>query len=478
MKKTKIICTMGPACENEPMIREMMKTGMSVARINFSHQNQEINLMRLAMLRKVSRELSLPLAIMADTKGPEIRLGTIPNGPVELVAGQSFKLTTEMVDGDDKTCHISFKNLPNDVSKGSKILIDDGLIGLEVVSTTKTEIDCTVLNGGKISSNKGVNVPGVVLSMPYISERDREDLRFIVENNFDYIAASFVRKPEDVLAIREELKLLQAKNIKIISKIENAEGVENAEEILKVSDGIMVARGDLGVELPLEDIPAIQKNLIAKATMAGKTVITATQMLDSMMGNPRPTRAEVTDVANAIYEGTSTIMLSGETAAGKYPVESVQTMAKITESTERDIDYKARFNSYDPNPANYTVPDAISYSACAAAHNLSAAAIITVTRTGGTARMISKHHPECPIVGCSADDRVVRQLAMNWGVIPMKLEDDVCDDNIFAHAIEVVEAAKLIKKGDLVIFVAGITAGEDASTTNMMRAHVVGDPVR
>ena len=472
IRKTKIVCTLGPSTDDEAVLRQLMQNGMNVARINFSHQNHAQQLERIEVFKRLREELNLPIALMADTKGPEIRLGNFP-APVTLEKGRDFTLTTEETPGDECHAKESFLDLPNDVRPGSKILIDDGLIELKVENCTATEIHCTVMNGGTISSNKGVNVPGVRLSMPYVSSADRADFHFIVENDFDYIAASFTRTADDLMAVREELDRLGCRNMRLIAKIENAEGVANIDEILRVADGIMVARGDLGVEIPMEEIPVLQKKLIAKAYNGGKQVITATQMLESMMHNPRPTRAESTDVANAIYDGTSAIMLSGETAAGEYPVEAVETMARIALRTERDIDYKKRFRNRGTEDL-LNVTNAISHATCAAAHDLNAQCIITVTLGGTTAKMISKFRPDCPIVGCSPVPKVVRQMALSWGVEPLLIEIKENSDELFTHAVERAQVGGLIREGDLAVITAGVPLGT-SGTTNMLKVHVVGE---
>ena len=473
-RKTKIICTLGPATDNPDVLRKIMLSGMDVARVNFSHQTHPEHLERIKILKQMRDELHIPIALLADTKGPEIRLGKLEPNKVTLKAGQPFVLTTADLVGNDQRASISFDGLPQDVSRGSTILIDDGLIELQVESVSDSEISCRVINGGPISSNKGINVPGADLSMPYISGRDRADIRFAVENDFDFIAASFTRTAQDIVLIREELDRLGCKNMRIIAKIENTQGVANIDEILNVVDGIMVARGDLGVEIPLEEVPVIQKKLIKKAYKEGKQVITATQMLESMMHNPRPTRAEATDIANAIYDGTSAIMLSGETAAGQYPVEAVKTMARIACRTERDIDYKKRFRERMEIDL-CSVTNAISHATCAAAHDLSAAAIITVTKSGMTARMISKFRPDCPIIGCSTAEKVVRQMNLSWGVSSLLMEEKDNTDDLFAHAADVAQAAGLIRDGDLVVITAGVPLGV-SGTTNMLKVHVVGEP--
>lgn len=476
IRKTKIICTLGPATDDPEVLRQLMINGMDVARVNFSHQTHPEHLERIRVLKKMREELHIPVALLADTKGPEIRLGKLEPNKITLNEGQTFTLTTVEMIGNEQRASISFEGLPHDVSRGSTILIDDGLIELVVEAVSDTDITCRVVNGGEISSNKGVNVPGVELSMPFVSGRDRADIRFAVENDFDFIAASFTRTAQDIMLIREELDRLGCKNMRIIAKIENMQGVANIDDILTVVDGIMVARGDLGVEIPLEEVPVIQKELIKKAYNEGKQVITATQMLDSMMHNPRPTRAEATDVANAIYDGTSAIMLSGETAAGQYPVEAVKTMARIACRTERDIDYKKRFRMRMEIDL-CSVTNAISHATCAAAHDLSAAAIITVTKSGVTARMISKFRPACPIIGCSTSDKVVRQMNLSWGVSPLLMEEKDNTDDLFAHAVDVAQAAGYIQDGDLAVITAGVPLGV-SGTTNMIKVHVVGEPTK
>ena len=473
MRKTKIICTLGPSTDDEAVLRQLMLSGMDVARINMSHQNHEGHRARIAMVKKLREELGLPVAVLIDTKGPEIRLGTFKEPKVTLTAGETFVLTTRPVEGDDKTASISFDGLPADVHAGGRILIDDGLIELEVQKTTKTEIVCAVINGGVVSANKGINAPDVQLSMPFMSERDRADIAFACEEEADFIAASFTRRADDVLQIRQELERNNNHSIRIIAKIENAEGVANIDEILKVSDGIMVARGDLGVEIALEEIPNIQKTLIHKGYNAGLQVITATQMLDSMMKNPRPTRAETTDVANAIYDGTSAIMLSGETAAGAYPVEAVKTMARIAERTEQDINYRKRFSTRDVHDAP-NVTNAISHATVTTAHDLGAAAIITVTKSGATARMISKFRPACPIICCTTNPITRRQMNLSWGVVPIMAEEKDNMDELFDHAVDCAVKAGYLSSGDLVVITAGAPLGV-SGTTNLLKVHLVGN---
>ena len=474
MRKTKIVCTLGPATDNGDILRQLMLGGMNVCRFNFSHGDHPSHKKRLDAVLALREELGLSIATLLDTKGPEIRTGTFDPPKVELVQGQKFTLTTKEIVGSSSIASISFAGLPKDVKQGQRILIDDGLIELTVDSVTDTEIFCTVVNGGTVSNNKGINVPGVRLSMPYLSERDISDIMFGVQCDYDFIAASFVRSAADVMQIRALLDKLHCNTIKIISKIENAEGVENIDEILRVSDGIMIARGDLGVEIPLQEIPIIQKKLIDKAYKAGKMVITATQMLDSMMKNPRPTRAESTDVANAIYDGTSAIMLSGETAAGKYPVEALLTMAKIAERTESDINYAGGFKSVLSKIGDDDVTGAISHATVTTAIDLNAKAIITVTKGGGTARQISKHRPPCPIVGCSPDKKVVRQLNLSWGVTPLLIPEKTSTDELFDCSAKAAEAAGLIQSGDLCVITAGVPIGV-SGTTNLLKVHLTGN---
>ena len=473
MRKTKIICTLGPATDDDNILTELIKNGMDVARFNMSHQDHDMHKIRADKVKQLREQLDVPVALLLDTKGPEIRTGNFENNKVELKNGQKFTLTTEDILGNENICSVSFKNLPNDIKRGNKILIDDGLIELSVDNCTKTNIECTVINGGFVSSHKGINVPGISLSLPFISEKDKSDIKFAVEQDFDFIAASFTRCAEDIMLLRSELEHHNCSDIRIIAKIENAEGVENIDEIIKVSDGIMVARGDLGVEIPLEEIPIIQKKLIQKAYNAGKQVITATQMLDSMIKNPRPTRAESTDVANAIYDGTSAIMLSGETAAGNYPVDALKTMATIACRTEKDIDYITKFKKRDA-PEKSDVTTAISHATCMTAHDLNAVAILTVSKTGLTARLISKYRPQCPIICGTTDKKVQRQMNLSWGVIPVMTEEKVNTDDLFDHIVDVAEQHGLIQSGDLAVITAGVPLGV-SGTTNLLKVHLVGN---
>ncbi|MDF2568116.1 MAG: pyruvate kinase [Oscillospiraceae bacterium] len=471
-RKTKIICTLGPSTDDETILKELMFSGMNVARFNFSHSTHEEHKKKLDLVVKLREEFNLPIATMLDTKGPEIRIGKVKQGKVELKKDQIFVLTTKNIVGDENSVSVSFKDLPKDVTPGSTILIDDGLIELTVENIIESEIYCRVKNSGMISNNKGVNVPNTDLSMPFISKKDREDIIFGIENGFDFIAASFTRTADDILEIRKLFDEHDCHTMNIIAKIENMQGVANIDDIIRVSDGIMVARGDMGVEIPLEDVPVIQKMIIKKVYNAGKQVITATQMLDSMMKNPRPTRAEATDVANAIYDGTSAIMLSGETAAGLYPIESLRTMARIAARAEADIDFEKRFKER-VIPANTDVTNAISHATCTTAHDLRAAAIVTVTKSGGTARMISKYRPECPIIGCSTYPHICRQLNLSWGVIPLLIDEENKTDDLFEHAVDSSVKAGHINDGELVVITAGVPLGI-SGTTNLMKVHVAG----
>lgn len=472
MRRTKIICTLGPSTKDEQVLRDLMLNGMSVARINFSHGTHEEHKETIRKVKEIRRQLNLPVGLLLDTKGPEVRIGDFEKGRIELKKGQTFVLTTNDLLGNENTVSITYKNLVNDVSVGSIILIDDGLVGMEVVSITDTDIICRVLNDGAISNHKGVNVPNVDLSMPYISDKDYNDIVFGIENEFDFIAASFTRTADDIMQIRKILREHGCSNINIIAKIENMQGVENIDEIIRVTDGIMVARGDMGVEIALEEVPVIQKKIIKKAYNAGKQVITATQMLDSMMKNPRPTRAEATDVANAIYDGTSAIMLSGETAAGLYPIEALKTMDKIARRAEQDIDYTKRFRER-PGMLNSDITSAISHATCMTAMDLNAAAIITVTKSGRTARMISKYRPSCPIIGCSPDEHVCRQMNLSWGVEPLLIGEENDTDILFDHAVDAAEQAGYIEAGEIAVLTAGVPLGI-SGTTNLIKVHVAG----
>lgn len=473
MRKTKIVCTMGPATEDTEVLRRLMQVGMDVARFNFSHGTHDYHQKMLDNVVKLREELDLPVATLLDTKGPEIRIGTFKAGKVHLQPGQTFTLTGRKVEGDDSMVSITYPQLVNDIRAGSPVLIDDGLIAMEVTEVIDDDIICKVINGGTVSNRKGVNVPGTKLSMPFVSEQDYKDIVFGAKAGFDFVAASFTRTADDILQIRKILHELKCDHVNVIAKIENAQGVDNIDAIIHASDGIMVARGDMGVEIPLEDVPAIQKMIIKKVYNAGKQVITATQMLDSMMKNPRPTRAETNDVANAIYDGTSAIMLSGETAAGDYPVESLQTMVKITERTERNIDYVGRFKKRE-SMRNPDITNAISHATCTTAHDLGAGCIITVTLSGKTARMISKYRPACPIVGCTTDKRVCRQMNLSWGVTPFVINEESETEALFVAAAAVAEKAGIVRSGELCVITAGMPLGV-SGTTNTIKVHVAGN---
>lgn len=471
IRKTKIVCTMGPNLFEKHLIAPMMKAGMNVARFNFSHGTYETHQHYYDEVCRIRDELGLPIATMLDTKGPEIRVRSFKNGRVTLQNGQLFTLTTDEVEGDEERVSITYKELPQDIAVGSSILIDDGLIGMQVERIDGADIVCRVLNGGVVSNNKGVNIPNAHLSMPFISEKDHQDILFAIKNGYDFIAASFTRCADDIMQIRHILQENNCHTINIIAKIENMEGVENIDEILRVVDGVMVARGDLGVEVPLEDVPSLQKKLIQRGIAAGKPVITATQMLDSMIKNPRPTRAEATDVANAIYDGTSAIMLSGESAVGAYPVEAVETMVRIALRAEADMDYIRRFSR--DTSASTDVTNAISHATVTSAHDLNASAIITVTKSGSTARILSRYRPACVIVGCTTEKHVWRQLALSWGTVPLMIAEESNTDDLFEHAVDAAVQNGLVHDGELVVLTAGVPLGI-SGTTNLMKVHVVG----
>lgn len=471
-KKTKIVCTIGPASEKKEVLKELISNGLNVCRLNFSHGSHEEHKGRIDVIKELRKEMNLPIAILLDTKGPEIRTGKFADPEVELQEGQTFTITTKEILGTNERCSVSYIDLAKDVVVGDRILIDDGLVGLKIREINGDDIVCTVENAGIIKNNKGVNVPNVKINLPAITPKDRGDIEFGIREGIDFIAASFVRKAADVLAIREILEANNAKDIQIISKIENQEGVDNIEEILLVSDGLMVARGDLGVEIPTEEIPIVQKMLIKKCNVLGKPVITATQMLDSMMRNPRPTRAEVTDVANAIYDGTDAIMLSGETAAGKYPVESVKTMATIAKRTEETLNYDEILKGKKLTDINIT--DAISHATCTTAIDLKACAIITATATGYTGRMVSKFRPQAPIVATTASEKAMRKLALTWGVYPVMALPGQTTDDVFESSISAALGAGHITPGELVVITAGVPVGV-AGTTNLIKVHIVSE---
>ena len=472
MRKTKIVCTLGPSTDREGILREMIQTGMNVARFNFSHGTHAEHKARLDALKALREELDAPVAAMLDTKGPEVRLKDFAGGRVHLTAGQEFTLTTVQVEGDAHRCSITYGELPGDVKAGDTILLDDGLVRLTVLETSETEIRCRVENDGNMKNHKGVNVPGVRLNMPYMSQQDRDDLLFGAEQRFDYVAASFVRSAADVRELRHVLEKAGSR-MRIIAKIENQEGVSNLPEILDAADGIMVARGDMGVEIDFAEIPLIQKNMIARCVACGKPVITATQMLDSMMENPRPTRAEITDVANAIYDGTSAIMLSGETAAGRYPVESVKTMDAIARRTESDINHVKRMTQMAGGRNRLSVAAATAHAACTTAQEIGADAILTVSQRGTTARLVSRFHPGTPIIACLLDQQVRRQMALYWGVEPIMMPYASSTDELVDFAVQAAAQAGVVHEGDLVVVTAGVPVGV-AGTTNMIRIQQVG----
>ena len=474
MRKTKIVCTLGLTSQTPDVIEQLMDAGMDVARFNFSHGTHESHKKVFDIVRELSAKKEIPIATVLDTKGPEVRLGDFENGKVTLKNGDGFILTTETVLGDSSRVSISFAGLPDDITGGATLLIDDGLIELKVLRVEGSEIFCEVVNGGEVSNRKGLNVPGVALSQAYIGPQDLSDIIFGVETGFDFIAASFVRSANDIVEIRQILHDHQSDETRIIAKIENAEGVANIDEILRVSDGIMIARGDMGVEIAFEELPSLQKILIQKAYNAGKMVITATQMLESMVHKPRPTRAETTDVANAIYDGTSATMLSGETANGLHPVKAVETMARIAERTELDINYRKRFLNTEYSQEKENVTNAICHATCTSAYDLGAAAIITVTLSGDTARRISKYRPDIPILSCTTSEKTYRQMALSWGVIPLMMKEESDLDELFTQAVNSARKKELINDGDLVVITTGIPLGI-SGTTNLLKIHIAGD---
>ena len=472
MRKTKIICTLGPSTDKGDVLRELIANGMNVARFNFSHGSYEEHGGRLANLKALREELGKPVAALLDTKGPEIRLKEFKNGVEMLEAGQTFTLTTREVEGTKEICSITYKDLPHDVHEGGTIMLDDGLIMLRIEKVTDTDITCTVLNNGKIKTKKGVNVPGVHLSMPYLSQKDREDIIFGIQNGFDFIAASFVRTAQDVYDIRNLLNEYDS-NIRIIAKIENREGVNNIDSILSAADAVMVARGDLGVEIDFTELPGIQKSVIDRSFSFGKPIVTATQMLDSMMVNPRPTRAEISDVANAIYDGTSAIMLSGETAAGAYPVEALKTMSAIAERTENEPHYRdERFK--DATHGQISVSDATAHAACLTARDVNAAAIVTVSESGNTARLLSKYRPTQPIIACVMDEQVQRQLSLSWGITSLLMGPAKSTDELIEMSTALAQKNGYLHNGELAVVTAGVPVGV-SGTTNMIKIHMVGN---
>ena len=469
MRKTKIICTLGPSTDKEGVLRDLIANGMNVARFNFSHGSHEEHLGRLEKLKALREELGKPVAALLDTKGPEIRLKDFKNGVENLVAGQTFTLTTRDVEGTNEICSITYKDLPMDVEPNGTIMLDDGLIKLQIQTVNDTDIVCTVLNSGKIKNKKGVNVPGVHLSMPYMSQRDKDDIIFGIQQGYDFIAASFVRTAQDVYEIRNLLNQYDS-NIRIIAKIENREGVNNIDSILAAADAVMVARGDLGVEIDFTELPGIQKTIIERSFSFGKPIVTATQMLDSMIVNPRPTRAEISDVANAIYDGTSAIMLSGETAAGAYPVEALKTMSAIAERTENEEHYRAQRHA----EIQISVSDATAHAACLTAKDVNAAAIVTVSESGNTARLLSKYRPEQPIIACVMKEQVQRQLALSWGITPLMMPLAHSTDELIEMSTSLAKENGYLHNGELAVVTAGVPVGV-SGTTNMIKIHMVGN---
>ena len=473
MRKTKIVCTLGPATNDVEIMKQLIQNGMDAARINFSHGTYETHAETIAKLKQAREELNAPIPLILDTKGPEIRVKTFKEDKVRLEEDATFTLTTRDVEGDVNIVSVTYADLPKDVHRGSRILIDDGLIELKVEDITETDVVCKVINGGVVKSRKGVNLPGVEVNLPSLMEKDIEDLKFGVENGFDIVAASFIRSAEDVLKIRRVLEENGGGQMHIISKIENQQGVENIDKILEASGGIMVARGDLGVEIPPEEVPLVQKILIAKANRIGKPVITATQMLESMVHSPRPTRAEANDVANAIFDGSDAIMLSGETAAGAYPLEAVATMARIALKAESAVDYAAKLAN-TTEPARVNITNAISMAACATAAELKTAAITTVTKSGFTARMISRYRPACPLIASTSDETVWRQMNLIWGCKPMLYTGELPRGGVFDTALEIAVKSGLLKNGDTVVSALGMPLGFSGAT-NTLRVDIVGD---
>ena len=472
MRKTKIICTLGPSTDKEGVLRDLIANGMNVARFNFSHGSHEEHLGRLEKLKALREELGKPVAALLDTKGPEIRMKDFKNGVENLVAGQTFTLTTRDVEGTNEICSITYKDLPMDVEPNGTIMLDDGLIKLQIQTVNDTDIVCTVLNNGKIKNKKGVNVPGVHLSMPYMSQRDKDDIIFGIQQGYDFIAASFVRTAQDVYDIRNLLNQYDS-NIRIIAKIENREGVNNIDSILAAADAVMVARGDLGVEIDFTELPGIQKTIIDRSFSFGKPIVTATQMLDSMIVNPRPTRAEISDVANAIYDGTSAIMLSGETAAGAYPVEALKTMSAIAERTEQE-GFHLRGRTMDFNPGKISVSDATAHAACLTARDVNAAAIVTVSESGTTARLLSKYRPQQPIIACVMREQVQRQLSLSWGITPLMMSLAHSTDELIEMSTALAKENGYLHNGELAVVTAGVPVGV-SGTTNMIKIHMVGN---
>ena len=470
MRKTKIVCTLGPACSDEATITAMCKAGMNVARLNFSHNTHEDHKKRIDLVKKVREKLGLPIALMLDTKGPEYRIKTFKNGKVTLKEGDSFTFTADEIEGDEKKVSINYKGFASDLKKGDKILLNNGLLSFEVVSTTNTDVNCTVIIGGELSDRKSMSFPNKTLRQKYLSEQDKEDIAFGIKEGIDFIACSFVSCKQDLLDVKNFLTEIGAKETELIAKIENRSGVDNIEEISEECAGIMVARGDMGVEIPFEELPAIQKQIITKCRLLGKRVITATEMLESMITNARPTRAEISDVANAVYDGTSAIMLSGETAAGKHPVLAVETMARIAESTEKNIHYKKRFLSAEFKIKN-TV-DAISHATCGMAIDIKAKAIAVCSLSGMTARMVSRFRPPVDIIGLTTDQKTWHKLSLSWGVIPVMCENYPSTEVLFYSAQKLTKETLKLKDGDKIVITGGVTNGKSGNT-NLIKVETV-----
>ena len=470
LRKTKIVCTLGPACETEDIITEMAKAGMNVARMNFSHNTHADHQRRMDAVKSVREKLGLPIAILLDTKGPEYRIKTFKNGKVLLNEGETFVFTADDIEGDQSRVAVNYKGLAKDLSIGDKILLNNGLLIFEVKETTETDVICEVLVGGELSDRKSMSFPNKTLKQIYLSEQDKEDILFGIKNGIDFIACSFVSRKQDLLDVKEFLAQNGGADIGIIAKIENRSGVDNIDEICEECDGIMVARGDMGVEIPFEELPAIQKKLITKCRLLGKRVITATEMLESMIQNPRPTRAEISDVANAVYDGTSAIMLSGETAAGKYPVLAVKTMARIAKNTENNIHYEKRFLTREFQIKN-TV-DAISHATCGMAIDIGAKAIAVCSLSGATARMVSRFRPAVPIIGITTSEKTWRRLSLSWGVIPMMCENYNSTDVLFYSAAKITKEVLSLEKGDKIVLTGGVTNGQTGNT-NLIKVDVI-----
>ena len=473
MRRTKIVCTLGPATDDPNVLKGLFLSGMDVGRFNFSHGTHEEHLIRVEQFKKIRTELKRPVALLLDTKGPEIRIKTFKDGKVILEKGNDFIFTTDEIDGDTTKVSVTYQGLPADLKKADIILASDGLLSFKVKAISGNEILTEIINGGELSNRKGLNIPGVSIKLPFINDNDKNDILFAIKNDFDFIAASFARSSDDINEMKSFINENGGGFIKLISKIENHDGVKNIDEIIRVSDGIMVARGDMAVEIPFEEIPYLQKIIIKKTVAAGKPVITATQMLESMIHNPMPTRAEITDVANAIYDGTSAIMLSAETTIGSYPVLAVDTMVKIANQTELNIDYSQHFENSNINITK-NVTDAISHATCSAAHYLDASAIITITKSGHTSRMISRYRPKCPIIASTPNEKVYNQLALSWGVFPLVEQHGVNTDEIFENAIQSAVSKDMIHNGNLVVITGGVPVGI-SGTTNMLKVHIVGD---